>query len=316
MYPETTIRQFEETLSRALNDADHVFAHWGRVSTAERSTEALSLLFRMAHILSDAEDLPDFLSSAYPPVSLTADKNWRAEITDKKKHILSLVPASESNTEFKSQTQDLLYHLTQSKEHQDRLVTLVHQVIESEDVILKVLVDTYDSLLEIFVALDTTLSGDRAHQYALMYAQEKARYFKNEWRSGDKCGEESKLLNHIRHIHPFGYPPTSDQLQSLYRTEYEEFIQTPLGKLYDVNNEDTVGLAVDIAKSGCSSKELQEFFRVLHRLEKYVELAMNSTSPQSQSITINIDTFNNHSGATFNDNSRIDTHLQIKPHIK
>ena len=310
MYPEATIRQFEDTLSRALNDADRIFKHWDRVPTAERSTEALSLLFRMAHILSDAEDLPDFLSSVYPPVSLTSDKDWRAAIKEKKTNIQSLVPVCESNTDYKYQTEELILHLAQSKDNNTKIEKIAHTIIESEDIIIKALVDAYDSLLEILVALDTALSGDRAQQYTLMYAQEKARYFKNEWRPGDRFGEESKLLNHIRHVHPFGYPPTSEQLQSLYRTEYEAFTQTKLGKLFDVNVEDTLGLATDIAESGCTSQDLQEFFRVLHRLEKYIDLAKQSSTGQPTNITVNIDTFNNHPGAIFNDNSINDEPLQ------
>lgn len=287
MYPEKSIQIFEVKLKAIFDESLRLFAQWGKIPVAERTSRALSYLLKICNLLTDGENLIDSLKTAFPPVSFSDCSSLHQDLVKTMMNIKVLDPVQSSGREYKIETDDLLSAFTHDGEVDNNLAQVAYNLIESEDKILEALTNACDKLLEIILHIQAECNdASKPETLALLYTQEKARYIRTTWNTDGKTDELTKLENHIKHRFPWGYPVTKEQIKTLYDEEYKSFVSTPLGRLYDNNGDDTIQLAVDIVNMGCSRSELNEFFKQSLRLEKYISLGNEAESESQPSVTI------------------------------
>lgn len=267
------ITDFDELLLEVLNDTDSLFQMWESTDRSLRCTKALALLMRVVDVTNKFEVLNHHLKECFPPVALTNYEDWCKSIHSTKLAVQKIVRVYEQvEQDGKTDLNEYLKEVLQLEaDKHDVLVALEQQLTDGEKLLLETLTMSFDYLLEIMNMLHATLTGDRTEALTLLYVQAEARYKTNIW----DTLERKRYLKHLQNTkYPWGYEPTVEQLRTLYADTFNVFSQSKLGKVYDeFHDTEPMALAIGISQTNCSTDELNEYFKQIHRLRELRILA-------------------------------------------
>lgn len=263
MYPKDIIRIFSIKANEILDETFKVVLDWDSMLNEQRAALGLAALHRMTILADELPDIKDIYENAFPTITMEEIQRWKNklwEIIDQEKTLIS--PDYEETDRFSTFVNGL--------ELDDEAKTVVkesaNQLTKRENEIQRALPAAISRLMDLVLELEAATQEDRTKHNALLYTNALGRYYENHWKA--KGPQE---IDHLIRTHcPWDSPATENDLKAIYNELHGPFIRTTLGKIYEDNQDDEVVIANLIAASGCTPKDLQDFFHDRFMLEELV----------------------------------------------
>lgn len=263
MYPKEIIRIFSIKANEILDETFKVVLNWDTMLNEQRAALGLAALHRMTILADELPDIKDIYENAFPSITMEEVQRWKNklwEIIDQEKTLIS--PDYEET--------DMLSNFMNGLELDDEAKTAVkesaEQLTKRENEIQRALPAAISRLMDLVLELEAATQEDRTKHNALLYTNALGRYYENHWKA--KGPQE---IDHLIRTHcPWDSPATENDLNAIYNELHGPFTRTTLGKIYEDNQDDEVVIANLIAASGCTPKDLQDFFHDRFMLEELV----------------------------------------------
>jgi hypothetical protein len=263
MYPKDIIRIFSIKANEILNETFKVVLNWDTMLNEQRAAMGLAALHRMTILADELPDIKDIYENAFPSISMEEVQRWKNklwEIIDQEKTLIS--PDYEET--------DMLSNFVDGLELDDEAKSAVkesaEQLTKRENEIQRALPAAISRLMDLVLELEAATREDRTKHNALLYTNALGRYHENHWKA-----KGPKEIEHLIRTHcPWDSPATESDLKNIYNELHGSFVKTTLGRIYEDNQDDEVVIANLIAASGCTPKDLQDFFHDRFMLEEIV----------------------------------------------
>lgn len=263
MYPKDIIRIFSIKANEILDETFKVVLNWDTMLNEQRAALGLAALHRMTILADELPDIKDIYENAFPSITMEEVQRWKNklwEIIGQEKTLIS--PDYEET--------DMLSNFMNGLELDDEAKTAVkesaEQLTKRENEIQRALPAAISRLMDLVLELEAATQEDRTKHNALLYTNALGRYYENHWKA--KGPQE---IDHLIRTHcPWDSPATENDLKAIYNELHGPFTRTTLGKIYEDNQDDEVVIANLIAASGCTPKDLQDFFHDRFMLEELV----------------------------------------------
>ena len=263
MYPKDIIRIFSIKANEILNETFKVVLNWDTMLNEQRAAMGLAALHRMTILADELPDIKAIYENAFPSISMEEVQRWKNklwEIIDQEKTLIS--PDYEET--------DMLSNFVDGLELDDEAKSAVkesaEQLTKRENEIQRALPAAISRLIDLVLELEAATREDRTKHNALLYTNALGRYHENHWKA-----KGPKEIEHLIRTHcPWDSPATESDLKNIYNELHGSFVKTTLGRIYEDNQDDEVVIANLIAASGCTPKDLQDFFHDRFMLEEIV----------------------------------------------
>ena len=285
MYAQDIIRILGHRANDVLNDTFKLMLDWPSLCVKQRAAYGLTILHRLNALSDDLADVADVFNNAFPTVSLAVLQQWKNKLWE-------IMPYADALSSFEEKsTADITAFLDSLEIHDEsrvRVKEIVRYITENEDAIEEALPAAVSHIMDMVLNLEALTHEDRTKHNALLYTNALGRYYEDHWKANGKRELRHKIRNHC----PWDYPASEDDLKSLYKELYDDFIQTPLGAIYEETSDDELVLANAIAQSGCKAEELQKFFHdhfMLQDLARLIAAIHKHVGEDKPSITVIIE---------------------------